>query len=133
MLWLRARFGWDLLTNKMPESRIICLPRIFVKELRRQAMAELTVEHGEEEEIFISEGDALTAWAVCAVALSSPQPRPVTALHALNMRLRLPSLMNAGGVYTRNMVIAACTFLSSETAAGGPGPIASANRDHLIE
>lgn len=86
MLWFRAGFGWDLLTNKMPESRTICLPMIFVKELRQQAMAELTVDHGEEEEIFISEGDALTACAVRAVALSSPQPRPVTALHALNMR-----------------------------------------------
>lgn len=31
------------------------------------------------------------------------------------------------------MVISACTFLSSETAAGGLGPIALANRDHLLE
>lgn len=49
MLWFRAGFGWDLLTNKMPESRTICLPMIFVKELRQQAMAELTVDHGEED------------------------------------------------------------------------------------
>jgi hypothetical protein len=133
MLWFRARFGWDLLTNKTPESCTICLPKRYVKELRQQVLAELTVEHGEEKDIFISEGDVLTAWAVRAVALSSPKPRPVTALHALNMRFRLPCLMNAGGVYVRNMVIAACTFLSPGTAAGGLGPIALANRNHLFE
>ena len=54
--------------------------------------------------MFISEGDALTAWAVRAVDLSSPQLRPVTALHAL-----------------------------PETAAGDLGSIALANRVHLIE
>ena len=83
--------------------------------------------------MFISEGDALTAWAVRAVDLSSPQLRPVTALHALNMRFRLPCLVKAGEMYARNMVITACTFLSPETAAGDLGSIALANRVHLIE
>jgi hypothetical protein len=134
MLWFGARFGWDLLTSKTVETRTICLPKKFVEELRQQATAELTAEHGrDEKDIFISEGDALTAWALRSVALSSPQPRPVTALHALNMRFRLPSLTNAGGVYVRNMAIAACTFLSPETATGGLGPIALENRRHLTE
>jgi len=133
MLWFGARFGWDLLTNKTAETRTICLPKKFVEDLRQQAMSELAAEQGEEKDIFISDGDALTAWALRSVALSSPQPRPVTALHALNMRFRLPSLINAGGVYVRNMAIAACTFLSPETATGNLGPIALANRRHLIE
>ena len=138
MLWFGARFGWDLLTNKTAETRTICLPKEFVEELRQQAMAELTAEHGEEKDVFISEGDALTAWAVHAVALSSPQPRPITALHPLNMRFRLPSLKssvinNPGGVYVRNMAIAACTFLSPSTAAGNLGPIALENRRCLME
>jgi hypothetical protein len=133
MLWFGARFGWDLLTSKTVETRTICLPKKFVEDLRQRAMAELTAGHGDEKDIFISEGDALTAWAIRSVALSSPQPRPVTALHALNMRFRLPSLMNAGGVYLRNMAIAACTFLCPETAIGNLGPIALENRRHLIE
>jgi hypothetical protein len=41
--------------------------------------------------------------------------------------------MNAGGVYLRNMAIAACTFLSPETAAGSFGAIALENRRHLTE
>jgi hypothetical protein len=137
MLWFGARFGWDLLTSKKAETRTICLPEKYVEYLRRKAMAELTVEHTEEEakgnDVFISEGDTLTAWALRAIALSSPQPRPVTALHALNLRFRLPSLINAPGVYVRNMAIAACTFLSAETATGNLGSIALANRRHLIE
>jgi len=133
MIWFGARFGWDLLTSKSVETRTICMPKRFVEELRQQAMAEIAAEHGEEKDVFISEGDALTAWALRAVALSSPQPRPVTALHALNLRFRLPSLINAGGVYVRNMAIAACTFVSAETATGSLGAIALENRRCLSE
>ena len=134
MLWFGVRFGWDLLTSKTAETRTMCIPKKFVEDLRQKATAELVVEHGEEDkDTFISEGDALTAWAVRAVALSSPQPRPVTALHPLNMRFRLPSLINASGVYVRNMAIAACTFLSPEMASGALGPIALENRRCLSE
>jgi hypothetical protein len=133
MIWFGARFGWDLLTSKSVETRTICMPKRFVEELRQQAIAELAAEHREGRDIFISEGDALTAWGIRAIALSSPQPRPITALHALNLRFRLPSLIDAGGVYVRNMAIAACTFVSAETAAGDLGPIALENRRCLSE
>ena len=133
MIWFGARFGWDLLTSKSVETRTICMPKKFVEQLRQKAMAELATEHGEGKDVFISEGDALTAWGIRAIALSSPQPRPITALHALNLRFRLPSLINAGGVYVRNMAIAACTFVSAETAAGDLGPIALENRRCLSE
>lgn len=133
MLWFGARFGWDLLTNKTAETRTMCIPKSFVEVLTQKATAELAAEHGEDKDTFISEGDALTAWAVRAVALSSPQPRPVTALHPLNMRFRLPSLINASGVYVRNMAIAACTFLSPGMASGSLGPIALENRRCLSE
>ena len=134
MIWFGARFGWDLLTSKSVETRTICMPKRFVEEMRQQAMAELTAEHGAEKDVFISEGDALTAWALRSVALSSPQPRPVTALHALNLRFRLPALINAGGVYIRNMAIAAFTFVPAETATGGSlGAIALENRRCLSE
>ena len=133
MIWFGARFGWDLLTSKSVETRTICMPRKFVEELRQQAMAELAAEHGEGKDVFISEGDALTAWALRSVALSSPQPRPVTALHALNLRFRLPSLINASGVYIRNMAIAAFTFIPAETATENFGAIALENRRCLGE
>jgi hypothetical protein len=133
MIWFGARFGWDLLTSKSVETRTICMPKKFVEELHQQAMSELAAEHGEEKDVFISEGDALTAWGIRAIALSSPQPRPITALHALNLRFRLPSLINAGGVYVRNMAIAACTFVSAETATKSLGAIALENRRCLSE
>lgn len=133
MMWFGARFGWDLLTSKSVETRTICMPKNFVEQLRKQAMVELAAEHGEEKDVFISEGDALTAWGIRAIALSSPQPRPITALHALNLRFRLPLLINAGGVYVRNMAIAACTFVSAEIATGTLGAIALENRRYLSE
>lgn len=85
------------------------------------------------EKPFISEGDVLTAWTLRAVATSLPQPRPVAALHALNARFRLSSLVQAPGVYIQNMAVAAFTSISPEVATGPLGPIALENRRHLME
>jgi hypothetical protein len=132
MLTFGLRFAWDLLWNRVVETRTIFLPKRVVAELRSQAQAELAAQD-DGEKPFISEGDVLTAWTTRAVASSLPQPRPITVVHALNARFRLSSLIQASGVYVQNMAVAACTFLSPELATGALGPIALENRRHLME
>lgn len=133
MLSFGARFAWDLLWNRIVETHTIFLPNTAVAELQRQAQRDLTTEHGSEEKSFISEGDVLTAWISRAVASSLPQPRPITILHALNVRLRLPCFIQASGVYIQNMAVAAFTFLPADTASRSLGDIALENRRHLVE
>lgn len=127
------RFAMDLLLNRTVETRTIFLPKKAMADLRLQAQNDLAVDEKGGEKPFISEGDVLTAWTIRAIASSLPKPRPVTALHALNARFRLPSVVKAPGVYVQNMVIAAFTFVSPEVATGPLGPIALENRDHLME
>lgn len=133
LLWFGLRMAWDSWWSQPAVTRTICLPKRSVVELRRQALAELTTEHREEADVFVSEGDALVAWATHAIASSSPRPRPVTALQVLNMRFRLASLVEPSGVFVQNMVVIGFTFLPTEVASGSIGPIALANRRHLNE
>ncbi|KAH8911586.1 hypothetical protein BR93DRAFT_351993 [Coniochaeta sp. PMI_546] len=133
MLMFGLRYAWDMLRNPQVETRTVFLPRRAVAELRRQAEVDLAAVDGGEKNIFVSDGDVLTAWATQAVASSLPQPRPVTVLHALNARFRLSALAQASGVYIQNMAVAAFTFLSAEVATGPLGRIALENRRHLLE
>jgi hypothetical protein len=135
--WAMALFGLrftgDLLLNRVVETRTIFLPKKVVADLRRQAQDDLAAQDSGEEKPFISEGDVLTAWTLRAVASSLPQPRPIAALHALNARFRVSSLVQASGVYVQNMAVAAFSFISHEVATGPLGPIALENRRHLME
>jgi hypothetical protein len=124
MVKFGARFTWDLLWTSV-ETRTIFLPKKAVAELRRQAMDDISGE-------FVSEGDVLTAWATRAVASSMP-PRPITALHPVNLRFRLPSLINASGIFVQNMAVSAFSFFTPELLKGPLGPIALENRRHLKE
>jgi hypothetical protein len=133
MLRFGLRFGWDLLWQRVVETRTIFLPKRVVVELQRQAQADIGARDGGEEKPFISEGDVLTAWATRRLACSLPQPRPMTLLHAINARFRLSSLIQASGVYVQNVSLAAFTFLSPEIATGPLGFIALENRRHLME
>ena len=133
LLDFTIRFVWDFLWYKTVETRTIFLPKQTVSNLHAQARSELHELNEKGEEPFISEGDVLTAWGIRAIASSLPQPRPVTAIHALNSRFRLPSLINASGVYVQNMAVGAFTFLSHDLATGPLGPIALENRRHLAQ
>jgi len=133
MVMFGLRFVWDLLWNPVVDTRTIFLPQRAVAQLQRQAQEDLVAQAGGEKEPFVSEGDVLTAWATRAVASSLPNPRPVTVLHAINTRFRLPSLIQSSGVYIQNMALAAFTFLSPEVAMGPLGQIALENRRHLTE
>jgi hypothetical protein len=148
MIKFAARFAWDMLCGPTPKTRTICLPERIMASLRLQAQMDITGSvSGEKEPIrgekelsvsgekhpFISDGDVLTAWAIRAVATSLPRPRPMTAMHAMNARFRLPSLSRTPGVYIQNMIVPACTFLSAEAALEPLGMIALSNRQHLAE
>ncbi|KFY23515.1 hypothetical protein V493_05814 [Pseudogymnoascus sp. VKM F-4281 (FW-2241)] len=124
MFMFGLRFLSGLLWNRVVESRTIFLPKAAVANLRAQAQEDLNGE-------FISEGDVLTAWATRAVA-SSTAPRPVTVLHALNLRFRLPSLIHAAGVHVQNLTAPAFAFFTPEMLRGPLGPIALENRRHLV-
>jgi hypothetical protein len=133
MVQFGARFAWDMLTGPVPETRTICLPKKVVAALRQQAQSDLADPSGEKETPFISDGDVLTAWTMRAVATSLPSPRPMTALHAMNARFRLPSLVNAQGVYLQNMLVPGFAFVPPDVARGPMGPIALTSRQHLLE
>lgn len=133
MLRFGVRFAWDFLWSQPVETRTICLPKEYIVKLRNQVYADITIHDGEGTDTFVSEGDVLTAWAIRAIASSSLQPRPVTALHPLNMRFRLRSLAEASGVYVQNLATAGFTFVPQEIASGDLGTIALTNRKHLKE
>jgi hypothetical protein len=128
-----VQFALDLVRNPVVETQTIFLPQSAVAKLRQQAEMDLSPSGGDKPPPFVSDGDILTAWATRAVASSLPQPRPVTVLHALNIRFRLPSLIEAPGVFIQNMAVAAYTFLSADCARGPLGPIALENRRHLLD
>lgn len=126
-------FVWDMFWYRIVETRTIFLPKHAVAKLRAQAEMELAAKDQSPEKPVVSEGDVLTAWTMRAVASSLPQPRSITAVHAVNSRFRLRSLVNAPGVFVQNMVVAAFTFVEHAIAIGPLGPIALLNRQHLVK
>jgi hypothetical protein len=137
-----ARFAWDMLTGAKPLTQTIHIPKSVVATLRARAEADLTTFHigatttaeqGENKMPFISDGDILTAFTLHCIASSLPAPRPLTALHAMNARFRLPSLINAKGVHVSNMLVPGFTFLDPAMSTGPLGPMALHNRQKLLE
>ncbi|KAI4701832.1 hypothetical protein J4E89_010523 [Alternaria sp. Ai002NY15] len=137
MVKFGARFAWDMLTGPAPKSQTIYLPKDVVAKLRVATEQDLPVQENDdgivEKPPFISDGDVLTAWTLRCIASSLPSPRPLTALHAMNARFRLPELINAKGMYMQNMLVPGFTFLSPDMATGPLGPIALHNRQRLLE
>jgi hypothetical protein len=133
MIKFTAQFIWDYLWYKTVDTRTICLPTQTLIDMHTQAQNELSSVDEKGEKPFLSEGDILTAWGIRAIASSLPKPRPITALHAINARFRLPSLINAAGVFVQNMALGGCIFLSHKTATGPLGPIALESRRHLVQ
>lgn len=136
MLNFGLRFAWDMLTQRVVETRTIFLPKHFVEALRKQAHSDisgLNAEKVQGEGSWVSTGDVLTAWATRMIASGLPTPRPITVLHALNAKFRLPSMVQAPGVNVHNAVEACFTFMDHETAVGPLGTAALENRKQLGE
>jgi hypothetical protein len=129
-----ARSGREMLCGPTPQTRTICLPAKAMASLRREAeMTIASLGSRENKSRFLSDGDILTAWTLRAVATSLPFPQRITALHAMNARFRLPSLIEASGICLQNMLVPGYTYLSSTETAGPLGHIALRNRHHLLE
>ncbi|KAH6625503.1 hypothetical protein C7974DRAFT_463960 [Boeremia exigua] len=129
------KFGtsFEMLTGPSPETRTVCLSKRAMAYLRSQALEDLTFSDGDGEKPFMSDGDILTAWIVRAVATTLTRPCPMTALHTMNARFRLPLLKNAKGVYLQNMLVSGFTLFPSDVTSGPMGPIALRNRQHLMQ
>ncbi|CAK1360684.1 hypothetical protein CB0940_06684 [Cercospora beticola] len=136
MIKFGARFAWDLLWNTAVETRTVCIPAQAMSRLyseAQQSLATSAAGTGNSSTPFVSEGDVLTAFFAHQVVSSLKQPRPVTILHALNARFRLPALKASKGVYIQNMAVAACAYLSADLVQGPLGPAALQNRATLLE
>ncbi|GIZ45827.1 hypothetical protein CKM354_000897800 [Cercospora kikuchii] len=136
MIKFGARFAWDMFWNSVVETRTMCIPSSAMSRLHSEAQKSLiTSAAGTERPFtpFVSEGDVLTAFFARQVVSSLREPRPVTILHALNARFRLPALKASKGVYIQNMAVAACAYLSADLVQGPLGPAALQNRATLLE
>ena len=129
------RLLWDKFWNPPLETHIVFMPKPFLNKLQAQAREDLAGNMtGEEKETpFVSEGDVITAWMTRLIASSLLAPRPITVLHAVNTRLRLPALKQSSGLYVQNMALGAFTFLSAEVTQDKLGVVAMENRQHLAK
>lgn len=125
---------WEKLWNPRRELRVIFLPKDTFTRLQKRVRDEVAeIAHTNDQELFVSDGDILTAWATSVVASALPKPRPMTVVNMLNIRFRLSPLIESGGIYLQNMVLAGYAFLSAQLARGPLGPIALSHRSHLVE
>ena len=129
-----ARFAWDLMTTPLPETRALCLPKKVMARLRQQVQDDLAgYSDASGKDIFVSDSDIISAWLIHAISTTLPNPRPVTLSQGINARFRLPTLINAQGVYAQNMLAVGFTLYSPDVATGPIGPIALATRQQLAE
>ena len=134
MLAFGARFAWDMMTSPLPETRALCLPKEVMANLRLQAQQDLaSAGDGGGKDVFLSDSDVFSAWLIRTVSTASPHPRPVTLSQGINARFRIPSLINAQGVFLQNMLAVGFTLYSPDVAAGPMGPIALTTRQQLAE
>ncbi|CAG1997444.1 unnamed protein product [Fusarium graminearum] len=97
----------DLLWWRTIETKVLFLPKTFVKDLRDQALSSLSKERPAP---FVSESDAIVAWltvAVTSTLFPSGSNRSVTIGNAYDLRGRAPSLFpvsNGKGAYIQNAV-----------------------------
>jgi hypothetical protein len=135
--WALLEFGfryvWHLIWYRKAETHTIYLPRTTITDLNRQAQSDLLTEENGIGKAFISEGDVLTAWIARVIACSSPRPTPMTLFQVANARFRLPSLLQAQGVFVQNMAIPVCTFYSRKISTQSLGDVALQNRRQLAE
>ena len=128
------RHLWHQLWSPAQESRTIFPPKETFSRLKsqiQQEIAEIPVTDGQEN--FASEGDMLTAWVTQIVASSEPTSRPITVLAFFNLRARLSSVINSGGLHVQNMLMLTYAFLSSQLLKGTVGSIAVAHRRQFQE
>lgn len=129
-----SRWAWDKIWNPVEELRMIFLPKSVFSRLQADTEREAAESAlSQNQAPFVSEADILTAWIARLIALSEPEPRPVTVVGMLNLRFRFPTILTAGAVYVQNMVVMTFAFLSAQLARGSVGAIALSHRHHLTQ
>lgn len=134
LLVFQVRSLWDMIRNGSRERRVIFLPKSSYDKLKAQTRQEVAGSAQEADSApFVSESDILTAWATRAIALSEPNTRSVLIMSLLNLRFRIPLLLQSSGVFLQNMVLGTYAFFSSQVAKGPIGPVALGHRQHVTE
>jgi hypothetical protein len=134
LLVFKVRLLWDMIRNGSRERKVIFLPKSSYDKLKAQTRQEIAGSaQADGSAPFVSESDILTAWATRAVALSEPNTRSVVAMSLLNLRFRIPLLLQSSGVFLQNMVLGTYALFSSQVAKGPIGPIALGHRQHVTE
>ncbi|VUC29898.1 unnamed protein product [Clonostachys rosea] len=111
------RLMWTVLWRPKVETRTICLPRDFVSKLRRDTVKEFGEIQGPSGDVFLSEGDVLTAWLTRFVSRARGGTRPAILVNPLDVSKRLQSAMAPGGLYVQNMAVALYTLVEANVLA----------------
>ncbi|GFF30109.1 hypothetical protein IFM61606_10477 [Aspergillus udagawae] len=115
-LYLGLRYALEKLRFPKEESRIVCVPHTFVKQLHTQAQKDLEASPDPHKPHFVSESDVLLAWWVRTV-YTVLKPRPSQTIQLINLfDLRpilrdsyLPSTMS----YFGNAFVPAHSFMTA--------------------
>ena len=126
-----APFKWRAIRHP-PRRRMIYLPRAMADQIMskaRQNVSQLKDESGNP--VRISDADIVLAWATRVIALHHKHSA-ITAVGAVNARYRLPSLLNAAGIYLQNMVLLSFSSVPWDKAATAPlGELALRHRQNM--
>jgi hypothetical protein len=134
LFMFQLRFFWDYLWAGSREKRIIYLPKDSIQKIKAQAKEEIAANVTDVETApWVTENDVIMAWITRAFASTESNSRSITALNYLNLRFRIPLLLQSTGSYLQNMCIGTFTFLSAPIARSSLGQIALENRRHTAE
>lgn len=130
ILFLMFRSLWDILF--MPKVlQTIVFTRQAVSRLVQEAREDISNDDQVDKGAFVSEGDVLTAWSTRMAALALPRgsTRSIVVGTVFELRGRLKSIFQSGGVYIQNLVFSATAVLPATEVVGKPlGHVALAIR-----
>lgn len=109
------------------DPRIMCIPTEIAGKLQQHLQEESSRDELDDYRSLRSD-EVMSAWVVQQLAKVAPIPRPVALMNLVNIRLIIPPIAKAKGIYTQNMLLVASNTLSPEVATGPVGPIAHSQR-----
>ncbi|OJJ47738.1 hypothetical protein ASPZODRAFT_15186 [Penicilliopsis zonata CBS 506.65] len=128
-----VRFVWDVLIRRNVRPGTIYLPASFVRKLRQEAQEQLAAKAQIVSDLFLSDGDLITAWGSHMVLSCSPR-KPAIICNVFELRSRLDGVFSPGGTYLQNLVLPVFSLLSAEEMATmSVGHIALKIRQAIVE
>lgn len=110
------------------EERMLRVPLHVIQRLRDRATLEAGTED-EEDALTYQHDELLLALIVQQIARAMPVPCTLKLLNIFNLRLLVPCIANAKGIYSQNLVLPAPQILTTEAASGPMAPVALAQRE----